>query len=131
MVKDADLAYQRNVVDAFLAAARAGDFNALLAVLDPDVVARHDLPAMEVHGAQNVARRFSRGALAAAKRQPSQRAQGAQPALVNGSVGVVVVRHSRLFFVFTFTLKAGKIAEITGIADPARLRQLHLAILDE
>src|SRR5579863_9879488 len=87
--KPADLERQRAVVDAFLVASRAGDFNALLAILDPDVVSRHDLTAVEVRGAQAVARRFSRGARAAA-RQFSWRVQSARPALVNGSVGVVV-----------------------------------------
>ncbi|HEY0752853.1 MAG TPA: sigma-70 family RNA polymerase sigma factor [Ktedonobacteraceae bacterium] len=130
MVKDADLAYQRNVVDAFLAASRAGDFKALLALLDPDIVVRHDLPAMEVHGAQAAARRFSLGAQAAARRF-SGRTQDAQPALVNGSVGVIVARQGRLSFVFTFTIKNDKLVEIEAIADPARLRQLHLAVLDD
>jgi RNA polymerase sigma-70 factor, ECF subfamily len=126
----ADLARQRAVVEAFLTASRAGDFNALLAVLDPDVVARHDLTAVEMRGAQAVARRFSRGAQAAA-RQLSGRAQGARPALVNGSVGIVVARHGRLLFVFKLTISNDKIVEIEAVADPARLRQLHLAVLDD
>src|SRR5262252_7998214 len=66
-VKDADLTANRKVVDAFLAAARAGNFDALLAVLDPDIVSRHDLTAVEIRGAQAVARQFSRGAQAAAR----------------------------------------------------------------
>ncbi len=124
-VKDADLTYQREVVDAFLAASRAGNFDALLAVLDPDVVFRHDpiaVPAgasREVHGASDVARQFS------------GRAQGARPALVDGAVGVVVARHGRLFLVLNLTITHGKIVEINGIADPARLRQLHLSVLDD
>src|SRR5215472_1786070 len=97
MAKPADLERQRAVVDAFLAATRAGDFNALLAVLDPDVVARHDLTAMETRGSQAAARRFL------------GRAQGAQPALVNGSVGIVVAQHGRLFLVFKFTIRNDKI----------------------
>jgi len=129
-VKDADLTANRKVVDAFLAAVRAGNFDALLAVLDPDVVARHDLTAMEIRGAQAVARRFVHGAQAVA-RQFSGRAQGAQPALVNGSVGIVVARHGRLFFVFKLTLTGGKIAEINAVADPAHLHQLDLAVLDD
>jgi RNA polymerase sigma factor (sigma-70 family) len=128
--KPADLERQRAVVDAFLAATRAGDFNALLVVLDPDVVSRHDLTAVETRGAQAVARRFSRGALAAARRF-SGRAQSAQPALVNGSVGIVVARRGRLFFVFKLTIRNDKIVEIEAVADPARLRQLHLAVLDD
>jgi RNA polymerase sigma factor (sigma-70 family) len=124
-VQDADLTYQREVVDAFLAASRTGNFEALLAVLDPDVVFRHDLTAVpagasrEVRGATAVARQFSR------------RAQGARPALVNGAVGVVVARHGRLFLVLNLTVTRGKIAEINVVADPERLRQLDLAVLDD
>ncbi len=92
-VPDADLTYQRKVVNAFLAASRAGNFDALLALLDPDVVFRHDVTAVpagaspEVRGAASVARQFS------------GRAQGARPALVNGAVGLVVARQGRLFLV--------------------------------
>jgi RNA polymerase sigma factor (sigma-70 family) len=124
-VPDADLTFQREVVDAFLAASRTGNFEALLAVLDPDVVFRHDLTAVpagasrEVRGAPAVARQFSR------------RAQGARPALVNGAVGVVVARHGRLFLVLNLTVTRGKIAEINVVADPERLRQLDLAVLDD
>jgi len=123
--KDADLTYQREVVDAFLAASRAGNFEALLAVLDPDVVFRHDPTAVpagasrEVRGASDVARQFS------------GRAQGARAALVNGSVGIVVARHGQLFLVLNLTLSGGKIAEINVVADPARLRQLDLAVLGD
>jgi len=124
-IQDTDLSYQREVVDAFLAASRAGNFDALLAVLDPDVVFRHDLTAVpagasrEVHGAEAVARQFS------------GRAQGARPALVNGSVGILVARRGRLFLVLNLTLTRGKIAEINVVADPGRLRQLDLAVLDD
>ena len=124
-VQDADLTYQREVVDAFLAASRAGNFDALLAVLDPDVVFRHDPAAVpvgasrEVRGASDVARQFS------------GRAEGARAALVYGSVGIVVARHGRLFLVLNLTLTRGKIVEINVVADPARLRQLVLAILDD
>ncbi len=125
MVEDADLTYQRNVVDAFLAASRTGDFNALLAVLDPDVVFRHDLTAVpagepaEIRGAQAVARQFS------------GRALGARPALVNGSVGIVVASRSRLFLALNLTLTGGKIAEINVVADPADLDQLDVADLGD
>jgi RNA polymerase sigma factor (sigma-70 family) len=125
MVKDADLAYQREVVDAFLAASRAGDFDALLAVLDPDVVFRHDLTTVPAGASREV-----RGALAVA-RQFSGRAQGGRPALVNGSIGIVVAQHGRLFLVLNLTITHGKIAEINVIADPARLRQLDLAVLGD
>ena len=121
---DADLAYQREVVDAFLAAAREGNFDALLAVLDPDVVFRADRVAVsagasgEIRGAQAVARQYL------------GRAQGARAALVNGAVGVVVAPHGRLFLVLNLTLTGGKISEINAVADPARLRRLHFAVLD-
>jgi len=123
-VKDADLTSQREVVDAFLAAAHAGNFDALLAVLDPDVVFRHDRTAVpagasaEVHGAASVARQFS------------GRALGARLALVNGAVGIVVARHGRLFLVLNLTVTRGKIVEINVVADPARLHQLRLSVLD-
>ena len=123
--KDADLTYQREVVDAFLAASHTGDFDALLAVLDPDVVFRHDSTAVpagtsrEVRGAPAVARQFS------------GRAQGARTALVNGSVGIVVAYHGRLSLVLNLTITRGKIVEINVVADPARLRQLDLAVLDD
>ncbi len=124
-VPDADLIYQRKVVNAFLAASRAGNFDALLALLDPDVVFRHDITAVpagaspEVRGAASVARQFSGGA------------QGARPALVNGAVGLVVARQGRLFLVLNLTVTHGKIVEINVVADPARLRQLRLSVLDD
>ncbi len=123
--EDADLTYQREVVDAFLAASRAGNFDALLAVLDPDVVFRADRVAAaagassELHGAASVAKHFL------------GRARGARPALVNGSVGVVVARQGRLFLVLNLTVRGGKIAEIEAVADPTRLGQLHLSVLDD
>ncbi len=104
-VKDPDLTYQREVVDAFLTASREGSFDALLAVLDPDVVF--------------VARQFS------------GHAQGARPALVNGAVGLVVARYGRLFLVLSLTIRHSKIVEIDAVADPARLRQLRLSVLDD
>ena len=122
---DTDLARQREVVDAFLAASRAGDFEALLAVLDPDVVLRADRAAAlagaatEVRGAVAVARRASRGG-----------ARAARPALVDGAVGVVVAPRGRLLMVLAFRIADGEITEIEAIADPARLRTLELAVLD-
>jgi RNA polymerase sigma factor (sigma-70 family) len=124
-VKDADLAYQREVVDAFLAASREGKFDALLTMLDPDVVFRADRTLVSGGASGEV-----RGALAVAK-QFSGRAKGARPALVNGSVGLVVDRRGRLFLVLRLTIKHGKIVEIDGIADPEDLRQLHLSVLDD
>jgi RNA polymerase sigma-70 factor (ECF subfamily) len=122
------LARQRAVVDAFLAAARGGDFNALLALLDPDVVFRADNAAVkagasrEARGAQAVAA----GALAGARSGPF-----AQPALVNGAVGVVVAPRGRLLMALSFTITRGKIVKIDAVADPARLRQLDLAVLND
>jgi len=122
---DADLTSQREVVDAFLAAARGGNFEALLTFLDPEVVFRFDrtrVPAgmpMEVHGASDVAKQFSGRALLA------------RSALINGAVGVVVAPLGRLSLVFSLTMTNGKIAEINVIADPARLSQLDLAVLDD
>jgi RNA polymerase sigma-70 factor (ECF subfamily) len=123
---DADLTRQRVVVDAFLAAARGGDFEALLAVLDPDVVVRGDRAA-----ASPVARQDLRGAAAVAGGAIQGGAQAAQPALVNGAVGVVVAPRGRLQIVLDFTIRAGKITAIDVIADPARLRQIDLAVLTE
>jgi RNA polymerase sigma factor (sigma-70 family) len=126
MIPDADLTRQREVVDAFLAAARGGDFDALLAVLDPDVVLRTDRPALpsgalrETHGAAAVARRAMVGG-----------ARAAQPALVNGAVGVIVAPRGRLLMVLLFTIRHGKIVEIDAVADPERLRHLDLAVLDD
>jgi RNA polymerase sigma-70 factor (ECF subfamily) len=127
-VPGADLARQRQVADAFLAAARHGDFDALIAVLDPDVILHADASAgpagspREVRGAQLVAR----GALAFA-----ERARFAQPALVNGTVGIVAAPQGRLFVVLGFTYTHQKIAAIDVIADPERLSELDLATLDD
>jgi RNA polymerase sigma-70 factor (ECF subfamily) len=120
---DADLAPQRHVVDAFLAASRAGDFEALLTLLDPEVVLRADQAAVAAGSHEEI-----RGAAALAK-QFLGRAQNARPALVNGAVGAVVVLRGRLFLTLEFTIKDGKIVEISAVADPARLRQSKLAIL--
>ncbi|PYQ48088.1 MAG: RNA polymerase subunit sigma-70, partial [Acidobacteria bacterium] len=122
-VPDADLTRQREIVDAFLAASRGGDLNALLAVLDPNVVLRGDVAAMrgappEIHGAAAVAERAVRGG-----------ARAAQPALINGAVGVVVAPGGRLLMVLNFTIAQGKVVEIEAIGDPERLRQLDLAVL--
>ena len=125
-VPDADLTRQREVVDAFLAAARGGDFDALVAVLDPDVVLRADSGAVPAGASREV-----RGAAAVAKRAAKGRARAARPALVNGAMGVVVAPRGRLLMVLGFTISGGKIVEIDAIADPARLRQLDLAVLDE
>jgi RNA polymerase sigma factor (sigma-70 family) len=125
---DPDLTRQREVVDAFFAAARDGDFDALVAVLHPDVVLRSDGGAVRpgasfvMRGAQNVAE----SALTFARLSPFVR-----PALVNGAAGVVVAPHGRPFSVMGFTVREGKIVEIDGIADPERLQNLDLAGLDD
>ena len=125
---DPDLARQREVVDAFFAAARDGDFDALVAVLHPDVVLRSDGGAVRP-GASFVmrgAREVAESALSFARMSPFVR-----PALVNGAAGVVVAPHGRPFSVMGFTVRDGKIVEIDGIADPERLQKLDLAGLDD
>jgi RNA polymerase sigma factor (sigma-70 family) len=124
-VQDANRTSQRAVVDAFLTASREGNFDALLAVLDPDVVFRHDRIAVPVGASRKV-----NGALAVAK-QFAGRAQGARPVLVNGSVGVVVAPRGRLMLVLDLTITHGKIAAINVIAEPARLQKLDLAVLGD
>jgi RNA polymerase sigma factor (sigma-70 family) len=125
-VSDADLGTQRKVIDAFYAAARDGDFDALLSVLDPNVVLRADSTGVpgsapiEVRGAANVASRalaYSRLDLLA------------KPALINGTAGVVTLRDGQPFSVGGFTVRGGRIAEMHILADPERLRQLDLTIL--
>jgi ketosteroid isomerase-like protein len=120
---DADLAEQRAVVDAFVAASRDGDFDGLLAVLDPDVVLRSD---------QRGASTEVRGARAVAERAFSFRRLGqfARPALVNGTAGYVVAPGGRPVAVGGFTVVNGKIVEIDILADPARLRHLDLTVLE-
>src|SRR5829696_2159189 len=119
-VPDADLERQREVVDAFLAASHDGDFDALVAVLDPDVVLRIDSGAVLAGRSREV-----RGARAVAQQALtfSRLAPFVQPALVNGAAGVVVAPRGRLFAVMGFTVRGGKIVEIDILADPARLRQ--------
>jgi RNA polymerase sigma-70 factor (ECF subfamily) len=127
-VPDVDLARQREVVDAFFAAARDGDFDALVAVLDPDVVVRSDGGVLRpgasvvIHGARTVAEQ----ALTFARLSPFVR-----PALVNGTAGVVVAPGGRPFSVMGFTVRRGRIVEIDALSDPARLRRLDLAVLDD
>jgi RNA polymerase sigma factor (sigma-70 family) len=121
---DADLVRQRQVVDAFLAASREGDFDALLAVLDPDVVFRADRVAVQMGGAPEV-----RGAAAVANTFKG-RAQAAKPALMDGGVGVAVVLGGQLRIVLRLTFANGRIAGIEAVADPDRLRELDPTVLD-
>src|SRR5262245_40097628 len=124
---DADVEVQRSVVDAFAAAARDGDFQRLVAVLDPEVVLRGDagtMPAsgsIEIRGADRVARgaqSFSRLGLLRL------------PVLVNGAAGLLCMREGKPFSVMAFTVRGGKIAEINILHDAERLRQLDLSVLD-
>jgi RNA polymerase sigma factor (sigma-70 family) len=126
-VPDADLTTQRDVVDAFLAASRDGDFAALVAVLDPDVVLRADLGPVRAGGSREV-----RGAAAVAGQALTYSRLGllVQPALVNGAAGLVSTRDGEPFSVGGFTVRGRKIVEIDILADPARLRRLDLTILD-
>jgi RNA polymerase sigma factor (sigma-70 family) len=125
---DADLARQREVVDAFLAAARDGDFGALVAILDPDVVLRVDGGTVRPGASREV-----RGAAAVAGqvRTFARLAAFARPVLVNGAAGFVVARRGRPLTVAGFNVANGKIVEIDLLADPARLRQLDLTVLDD
>ena len=124
-VPDADLGTQRRLVDAFIAAAREGDFEALLEVLDPDVVRRVDFGSAggydELRGAEAVARQ----AIAF-----SQMGLVVRPALVNGVAGAASMRDGEPFSVGALTVRNGKIVEIDILADRERLRELDLKILD-
>ena len=120
-----DLTRQREVVDAFLAAARDGDFDALVAVLDPDIVLKSDRAALPADAPREV-----RGAPAVARMALVGRARAARPALVDGAVGVIVTPRGRLLMVLDFKIRDGKIVEIDAVADPERLNQLDLALLD-
>jgi RNA polymerase sigma-70 factor (ECF subfamily) len=125
-IPDVDRSRQRSVVDAFLEAVRAGDFAALIAVLDPDVVLRSD------HGPH--ASREARGARAVAEQAQSftRLAEFAQPVLVNGTAGIVSwLPGGQPFSVMGFTVDRGKIVEIDVLGDPVRLRRLNLRVLND
>lgn len=124
---DADLKAQREVVEAFLAAAREGDFDRLVAVLDPDVVLRVDLGPLLVGGSREV-----RGAAAVARQAVTYSQLGilTQPALINGAAGSVSFRDGRPFSIGGVIVRGGKIVEMDILADPARLRELDLSVLD-
>jgi RNA polymerase sigma factor (sigma-70 family) len=129
---DPDLARQRQVVDAFFRAARGGDFDALVALLDPDVVLRSDAGARRpaasvvIRGAAAVARQALGGGSGGDRvRQVAL----VRPALVNGAAGVVITVGGRPFAVMGFTVAEGKIVEIDTIADPERVRRIAAAVL--
>src|SRR5580692_1370117 len=125
---DRDLGRQRDVVDAFFAAARGGDFDALVAVLDPGVVLRldtgagHPAASLAIRGAAAVARQALRGLASALP------GVDLHPALVNGAAGMVLTRRGRPVTVMGFTVTGGKIAEIDSIADPERVRRITAAV---
>ena len=123
-VPDADLDTQREVVDAFLAAARSGDFERLLIVLDPDVILRADFGprAQELHGAAKVASQ----ALGYARLGLDIR-----PALINGVAGAVAFLDGRPFSVAAVTVRNGRIVELDFLTDPERLGLLDLTMLDD
>jgi RNA polymerase sigma factor (sigma-70 family) len=121
---DPDLARQRAVVDAFFRAARGGDFDALVALLDPDVVLRADWG-----GRRRRAPSVFRGAGAVARlARPVPGAQ-VRAALVNGAAGAVIIVRGRPFAVMGFTVAGGKIVEIDAIADPERVGRIAAAVL--
>jgi RNA polymerase sigma factor (sigma-70 family) len=125
-VPDADLETQREVVDAFLAAARDGDFDQLLAVLDPDVVLRADFGpggrSQELHGA---------AAVASQAQGYAQLGLDIRPALINGVAGAVAFLHGKPFSIGAVTVRNGKIVELDFLSDQARLQQLDLSILND
>jgi RNA polymerase sigma-70 factor (ECF subfamily) len=119
-VLDADLTRQRAIADAFLAAARNGDFDALLEALDPDVVVRSNGAEVVLRGAAAVAGRALTGA---------RFAQVSLPALINGAVGVVNAADGRPVSLMAFTITDAKIVAVDLIDDPARIAEADLAIL--
>ena len=121
----ADLVRQREVVDTFLAALRGGDFQGLLAVLDPDLVVRADFggplgASSEVRGAET----WAKGAVSY-----GHLARAVQPALLDGAIGLVMAPHGRLTRALTFKIARGRIAEINIIGDPARLSAIEVGTL--
>ena len=128
---DPDLARQREVVDAFFAAARRGDFESLVAVLHPDVLLRVDggvrqpEASMLIRGSAAVAKQAARGLRHLVGRPAARLHQ----VLVNGSAGVVITLDGQPITVMSFTVAEGKIAEIGGIADPVRVRRIVAAVI--
>ena len=130
---DAGRARQREVVEAFLRAARAGDLEGLLAVLDPDAVVRIDAAARIATAAADAAgtAREVRGASTWAKQfiALSRGLRFVQPALINGSVGLILAPGGKLSRALTFTFTNAKVTQVEVIGDPARLRELDIAVL--
>ena len=122
---DPNLVPQRDVVEAFLAALRGGDFEGLLAVLDPDLVVRADMRPSGAPSEIRGAAVWAKGAVAY-----GHLARLTQPALVNGAIGVVVAPRGRLVRALRFTIANGKITEIEVIGNPARLGELDVSLVD-
>jgi RNA polymerase sigma factor (sigma-70 family) len=129
---DADLARQRSVADRFLAALRAGDFEALMNVLDPDLVVHIDAAAArpgaptEIHGAEA----WAKGAVAFSAAF-AHLARSTTPAIIDGKIGAISAPGGHLVRALNLVIKDGKVAEIEIIGDPARLRDLDLSILTD
>jgi RNA polymerase sigma-70 factor (ECF subfamily) len=123
---DPDLARQREVVDAFFRAARGGEFDALVALLHPDVVLRTDFGAR-----RPAASVVFRGAAAVARQARPIPGAVVRPALVNGAAGAVITVRGRPIAVMGFTVVEGKIVEIDAIADPERVRRVAAAVLGD
>lgn len=121
---DTDLDRQRQVVEAFLTAARGGNFHALVGLLAPDIILRADVPgaSMTFQGAEVVAQQ------AAAF---SFRAQLAQPAIINGTAGLAVATPGHPIALLAFTITGGRIAEVNIVADPARLSRVNPSVFDQ
>jgi RNA polymerase sigma factor (sigma-70 family) len=122
---DADLSAQWEVVDAFLAAARNGDFDALVAVLDPDVVLRADGGVSGLSRVARGAETVATGAITFSRVDLTMRR-----AVINGAAGIVSLRDGQAFSVGAFTIRNGRIVEFDILADPSRLAQLDLTVLD-
>src|SRR5438552_1945708 len=125
-VADPDLARQREVVAAFFLAARRGDFDALVALLHPDVVLRADFGARRPAASVVV-----RGPAAVARQARAIPGALVRPALVNGAAGAVITLRGRPIAVMGFTVTEGKIVEIDAIADPERVRRIAAAVLSD
>ena len=120
-----DRAHQREVVDAYFAASRRGDFEALVALLDPDVVLRSDTGRPDTSAVLRGAEPVASNALTFSSGAP-----WARPALVNGAAGVVIAPHGRVVAVLAVTVADGRIVAIEALGDPVRLQQLDLSVLD-
>jgi RNA polymerase sigma-70 factor (ECF subfamily) len=123
-VTDPDLPRQREIVDAFLAASKGGDFEALVAVLAPDVVFRSDAVAVKMGGQPEL-----RGAAAVANTFKG-RAQAARPAVVDGALALAVMFGGRLRIVLRLTIEGDRIAAIEAVADPERIAGFDVALLN-